>query len=114
MADVKAKPKTKAYVLTGRSHDGFDSEGNRKTFVEGDTVQLTEAQFESFKDKFEDQDGKDKSDTSNRVESPTKPESNTDPDKKNVQSAPKAPETKPEDHAKGAGAAQNSSNTAKV
>ena len=40
-------------VLKAPNFAGFDAEGNRKTYVKGDTVLLTKAQFESFSDMFE-------------------------------------------------------------
>lgn len=43
---------TKDYILKTRTHEGFDKDGKRKTFVEGDAVPLTDAQYQSFKDKF--------------------------------------------------------------
>lgn len=76
---------TKKYKLIGRDHDGFDENGERKRFETGDMVPLTDTQYEAFKDKFEDPKSKNDED---KVESPTKPESNTDPDTKNVQPAP--------------------------
>jgi len=42
------------YVLkAGLEHNGFDKDGERKVFVGGDSVELTESQAEAFKDKFE-------------------------------------------------------------
>lgn len=41
------------YKLTKGKHQSIDAEGNRVNNVVGDIVELTDAQFESFKDKFE-------------------------------------------------------------
>lgn len=73
---------TKKYKLIGRSHSGFEDDGKtRKEYKTDDMVPLTEDQFESFKDKFENKQVE-------SVESPTKPESNVNPDVKNIQPAP--------------------------
>lgn len=80
MAKEPVKVKTKLYTLVGRSHEGFDEDGMTKTFVTGDKVALTDSQFEAFKDKF-DSKGKEE----DKIESPTKPESNVNPENKNIQ-----------------------------
>lgn len=56
MAKNEAKPKTNTYVLkTNAKHHGF-KDGVRHTYVgsdpENNKVELTEAQFKQFKDKF--------------------------------------------------------------
>jgi len=58
MAKAQKREGSKEYVLKfGHEHNGFDSEGNRHTFVGGqegnDRVFLTDSQAKAFADKFE-------------------------------------------------------------
>lgn len=112
----KKEAATKAYVLIGRKHSGVDKDGNPKDYVEGDTVYLTDTQYEAFGDKFEPKGKHDKEEeAAAAVETPTKPGHDPAPNSQ----ASKAPDndkdkSSPGSGDKGAGAAQNSTNTAKV
>jgi len=50
MADVDEWPKR--FVLVNGKHDGVDKNGDKKTFLPGDSVMLSEMGFKSFGDKF--------------------------------------------------------------
>lgn len=41
------------YTLVKGKHQSIDSEGNRVNNAVGDVVELSQAQYEAFKDKFE-------------------------------------------------------------
>jgi hypothetical protein len=43
---------TRPYRLLNGKHFGFDTEGNRKSFTAGQIVQLTDVQYNAFKDRF--------------------------------------------------------------
>lgn len=42
----------KEYIFIGRSFDGFDKDGKRKSFGNGEKVTLSDEQYEAFKDQF--------------------------------------------------------------
>lgn len=109
------KVERKLYRLIFGKHTGFDEDGNAKSFRQGDKVALSEGEYEAFKDKFEPVKGgnADKEAASAPNVTPTQPQQDSK-DPAPTDKAPKAEETKPSDGAKGAGAAANSSNTAKV
>jgi hypothetical protein len=48
------RPKTKTYTLLSGKHWSRDKDGNEVKHLPGDSVELTENQFNAFKDKFED------------------------------------------------------------
>jgi hypothetical protein len=65
--NTKSAPKAlkdgrRAYTFVGRSHDGVDEEGNRKTYTTNDTVYLTEDQYRNFRSVFLDPEADDKPD----------------------------------------------------
>lgn len=45
---------TQKYLLTGNKHFGRNASGDEVMYESGDMVPLTDAQYEAFKDKFED------------------------------------------------------------
>lgn len=105
MADKKDGPKTKNYVLKTGKHSGRDEDGNIVDYLPGDEVPLTDTAYEAFKDKFEaPKSNTRKSDKEGLAPGETK----TTP------TEPKAEESKPSDGKTGAGAAANSTNTAKI
>jgi hypothetical protein len=54
--EVKKGPKTKDYVYTGvKTHSYRDEDGELQEASNGDTVALTDGQYEAFKDKFRSQ-----------------------------------------------------------
>ncbi len=42
----------KPYILTRKTHEGIDENGNRREYQPGETVMLTENQFKAFADRF--------------------------------------------------------------
>jgi hypothetical protein len=45
-------PERKAYILVGDEHNGIDEDGDRRTYVKGESVLLTANQYRAFRDKF--------------------------------------------------------------
>lgn len=112
------KPKTKNYKLTGVKHQGFDEDGNPKDYRTGDMVPLTETAYEAFKDKFEPpkEDVEKGAAPGETLKTPTQPQVDLKDAESQAQKgeAPKAEKTDPKSGATGAGASENSSNTAKA
>ena len=119
MVDHKAPKKTKTYVLKEGKHFGYDEDGNAKDFEVGDEVELTDTQYEAFKDKFEAprevkrQAEKQGLAPGEEKHTPTQPQAAGD-GKNQASKVPGAAESKPGDGKDGAGAAANSTNTAKT
>ena len=89
-------------------HDHY-VDGKLKTLKPGDVVELSDEGYESFSDKFEPVSGKD-TDPNPKV-TPTQPQ---EPVGRPKDAAPKASTTTAASGQTGAGAAANSSNSAKV
>jgi len=110
--------KMKKYKLLGRSHSAVNEEGDRTEYKTGDMVPLTDAQYESFSDKFEQPKAEAQADAKEGLapgeEKTTATEPKSDGNDDTAIPAPNAQKTTPQDGAAGAGAAANSSNTAQV